>query len=176
VLRVTFYEMVYVGAIILFLASLVQSVVLPQAVPLAARPQLVVLLVVAVCLVEGLYDAVIWGFIGGLMLDLMSGPAYPLGSNALLFVLVALLASLGQADPFRDQVFVPLATVFVATLFYHVMTMLLGAVLSQGVPFLDNLLRVALPSAVLNTILMPVAYSSMLWLSERIGRRVRVEW
>ena len=66
--------MVYVGAIILFLASLVQSVVLPQAVPLAARPELLVLLVVAVCLVEGLHDAVIWAFIGGLMLDLMSGP------------------------------------------------------------------------------------------------------
>jgi hypothetical protein len=91
-------------------------------------------------------------------------------------VLVALLASLGQADPFRDQVFVPLATVFVCTVFYHVMTMLLAFALGQGVPFLDNLLRVALPSAILNTILMPVAYSAMLWLSERIGRRVRVEW
>ena len=89
---------------------------------------------------------------------------------------MALLASLGQADPFRDQVFVPLATVFIATLFYHIMIMLLAFVLGQEVPFLDNLLRVALPSAVLNTILMPVAYSSMLWLSERIGRRVRVEW
>jgi rod shape-determining protein MreD len=166
----------YVGAIILFVISLVQSVILPQAVPLAARPQVVVLLVVAVCLVEGLHDAVIWGFIGGLMLDLMSGPAFPIGSNALLLVLVALLASLGQADPFRDQVFVPLATVFVCTVFYHVMTMLLAFALGQGVPFLDNLLRVALPSAILNTILMPVAYSAMLWLSERIGRRVRVEW
>ncbi|MEO8285952.1 MAG: rod shape-determining protein MreD [Chloroflexota bacterium] len=168
--------MVYIGAILLFLASLVQSVVLPQAVPLAARPQLMVMLVVAVCLVEGLHDAIIWGFIGGLLLDLLSGPAFPLGSNALLLVLVALLASLGQADPFRDQVFVPLATVFFATVFYHTMTMVLAFVLGQEVPFLDNLLRVALPSAVLNTILMPVAYSALLWLSERIGRRVRVEW
>lgn len=168
--------MLYVGAVILFIVSLVQSVVLPQAVPLAARPQLIVMLVVAVCLVEGLHDAIIWGFIGGLLLDLMSGPTLPLGSNALILVLVALLASLGQADPFHDQVFVPLATVFICTIFYNVMLMLLAFALGQNVPFLDNLLRVALPSAVLNTILMPVAYSAMLWLSERIGRRVRVEW
>lgn len=168
--------MVYIGAILLFFAGLVQSVVLPQAVPLAARPHLVVLLVVAVCLVEGLYDAVIWGFVGGLLLDLMSGPAFPIGSNALLMVLVALVASLGQADPFRNQVFVPLATVFGATFFYQIMTMLLSFALGHNVPFLDNILRVALPSAILNTILMPVAYSAMLWLSERIGRRVRVEW
>jgi len=168
--------MVYIGAIILFIASLVQSVVLPQAVPLPARPELVVMLVVAVCLVEGLHDAIIWGFMGGLLLDLMSGPGFPIGSNALLLVLVALLASLGQTDPFRNQVLVPLATVFIATIFYQVMIMLLAFALGQQVPFLDNLLRVALPAAVLNTILMPVAYSALLWLSERIGRRVRVEW
>jgi len=168
--------MIYIGAVILFIASLVQSVILPQAVPLPARPEVVVMIVVAVCLVEGLHDAIIWGFIGGLLLDLMSGPALPMGTNALLLVLVALLASLGHADPFRSQVFVPLAIVFIATIFYHVMIMLLAFVLGQQVPFFDNLLRVALPSAVLNTILMPVAYMALLWLSERVGRRVRVEW
>jgi rod shape-determining protein MreD len=169
-------SMVYVGAVLLFLASLVQAVVLPEAVPVAARPQLIVLLVVAVCLAEGLYDAIIWAFIGGLMLDLMSVPAFPLGSNALLMVLVALLASLGQADPFRNLVVVPLATVFVATLFYFVTMMVFQFALGHVVPMFDNMLRVALPSAILNVILMPVAYSALLWLSERIGRRVRVEW
>jgi rod shape-determining protein MreD len=166
----------YIGAILLFIFGLVQTVVLPQVVPLAARPQLIVLLIVAVCLVESLHDAVIWGFMGGLMLDLMSGPSVPLGSSALLMVLVALIASLGQADPFRTLVVVPLATVFGATIFYNVMLMLLFFVLGRDVPFADNLLRVALPSAILNTILMPVAYSALLWLSERIGRRMRVEW
>jgi rod shape-determining protein MreD len=166
----------YIGALLLFIFGLVQTVVLPQVVPLAARPQLIVLLVVAVCLVESLHDAVIWGFIGGLMLDLMNGPSVPLGSSALLMVLVALIASFGQADPFRTLVVVPLATVFGATIFYNILLMLLLFALGRDVPFADNLLRVALPSAILNTILMPVAYSALLWLSERIGRRMRVEW
>ena len=77
--------MAYIGAILLFIASLVQSVVLPQTVPVAARPQFVVLLVIAVCLVESLYDGAIWGFMGGLMLDLMNLPLFPVGSNALIF-------------------------------------------------------------------------------------------
>lgn len=168
--------MVYLGAIILFIAGLIQSVVLPQVLPISARPHLVVLLVVAVCLAESLYDAVIWGFMGGLMLDLMGGAILPLGTNALLLVLIALLASLGQANPFHSLLFVPLITVFVATLFYHIMVMVLSAALGNQVAFVDNVLRVALPSAALNTVLMPAAYSSMLWLSEKIGRRVRVEW
>lgn len=168
--------MVYVGAVFLFLASLMQAVILPHAVPLSARPQLVVLLVVAVCLAEGLHQAIIWGFIGGLLLDLMSGPALPLGSNALIMVLVALLASLGQADPFRTSLVVPLVTALACTLFYHSVYMGLAFAMGNSVPFLDNLLRVAVPSAILNSILMPVAYSLLLWLSEKIGTRMRVEW
>src|SRR5919199_529086 len=104
--------MLYVGAIILFIASLVQSVVLPDAVPIAARPHFVVLLVVAVCLAESLHESIMWAFLGGLMLDLMSGPVFPIGTNALVLVLVALLASLGQADPFHNLLLVPLVTVF----------------------------------------------------------------
>ncbi len=168
--------MTYIGAILLFIASLVQSVVLPQTVPVSARPQLVVLLVIAVCLVENLYDAAIWGFVGGLMLDLMNGPILPLGSNALIMVLVALLASTGRANPFHNRLVLPLAISFLGTLFYIMMTMSLSFALGNRVAFLDNMLLVALPSAILNAILMPVAYSSILWLSLKVGRRVRVEW
>jgi rod shape-determining protein MreD len=168
--------MTYIGAILLFVASLVQSVVLPQTVPVAARPQLVVLLVIAVCLVESLYDAAIWGFVGGLMLDLMNGPLFPVGSNALILVLVALLASMGRANPFRNRLVLPLAVAFAGTLFYIMMTMALSFALGNKVAFVDNMLLVAVPSAILNAILMPVAYSGILWLSLRVGRHVRVEW
>jgi rod shape-determining protein MreD len=168
--------MTYIGAPILFIAALLQAVVWPQAVPISARPHLVVLLVVAVCLAESLYDAVIWGFMGGLMLDLMSGPALPLGSNALLLVLVALMASLGQANPFQSLLFIPLATGFLTTFTYHILHMGLSMALGNNLAFIDNIWRLALPSALLNAILVPVAYSAMLWLSERVGRRVKVEW
>jgi rod shape-determining protein MreD len=168
--------MTYIGAILLFIAGLVQTVVLPQAVPLAARPQLVVLLVIAVCLVESLYDAAIWAFIGGLTIDLMNSPAVPLGSNALVLVLVALLASMGRASPFRNRLVLPLAVAFGCTVFYIMMQVALNYALGNRVAFVENLVLVALPSAVLNTLLMPVAYSAILWLSLKAGRRVQMEW
>jgi rod shape-determining protein MreD len=168
--------MVYLGPLFLFIASVLQAVVLPQVVPISFMPNLVVLLVVAVCLVESLYDAVIWAFIGGLLLDLMTSPALPLGTNALILVLLALLSSLGQANPFHSRLFVPLVTVFAATIFYFLVRMGLAMALGLHQPILDNLIRVALPSAVLNAILMPAAYSLILWLSMKFGRRVTVEW
>jgi rod shape-determining protein MreD len=168
--------MTYIGAALLFIASLVQSVVLPATVPVSARPQVVVLLVIAVCLVESLYDAAIWGFVGGVTLDLMNAPLLPVGSSALILVLVALLASMGRVSPFRNRLVLPLAVAFSGTLFYFMMTMALSFAVGNRVAFLDNMLLVALPSAVLNAILMPVAYSALLSLSLRVGRRVRVEW
>lgn len=168
--------MPYIGALILFIAGLLQSVVLPQTVPLQARPQFVVLLVIAVCLVESLYDAAIWAFMGGIMLDLMTSPMYPIGSNALMLVLVALLASLARVNPFHNRLVLPLFAAFFGTLFYIMMSMALQFALGREVAFVDNFIWVALPSAVLNTILVPVAYSGILWLSLKIGRGVRVEW
>src|SRR3954452_20812663 len=125
--------MTYIGALLLFIASLLQTVVLPQAVPLQARPQFVVLLVIAVCLVESLYDAAIWAFVGGLMLDLMTSPMYPLGSNALMLVLVALLVSMARANPFHNRLVLPLAAAFVGTLFYIMMSMALSFALGREV-------------------------------------------
>jgi rod shape-determining protein MreD len=113
---------------------------------------------------------------GGLLLDLMSGPVLPLGSNSLLLVLVALLSSLGQANPFQSRVFVPLVTAFGATIFYNLLWMALATALGNTVAWVDNMWRMVIPSAALNAILVPVAYTAILWLSERVGRRVQVEW
>jgi rod shape-determining protein MreD len=168
--------MTYIGSLLLFIAGLLQSVVLPQVLPLQARPQFVVLLVIAVCLVESLYDAAIWGFIGGIMLDLMTAPMYPVGSNALILVLVALLVSMARANPFHNRLVLPLLAAFGGTLFYIMMSMALRFALGNEVAFVENIVWVAIPSAILNTILMPLAYSTLLWLSVHVGRRVRVEW
>ena len=86
------------------------------------------------------------------------------------------LASMGRVSPFHNRLVLPLAMAFGGTLFYIMMNMALRYALGYQVAFADNLLWVAIPSAILNTILMPVVYSSMLWLSLKVGRRVTVEW
>src|SRR4051812_9226048 len=109
--------MTYIGAIILFIAALVQSVVLPQAVPLQARPQFVVLFIIAICLVESLYDAAIWAFMGGFLFFFMSAPISPLGSSALILGLVPPPPSRGGVSPFHNRLILPLAMAFGCTLF-----------------------------------------------------------
>ena len=170
--------MTLLGLILLALATLIQAQVLPIVLPhLGAdlRPDLLVLLVVAVTLVEGVQEGIIWGFAGGLLLDLFS-PATRLGTNALALVLVALLASFGLAIPLKASAIMPLVMVFFGTLFYFVV--LMGIRTLTGVP-MDwgmSLVRLALPAAAINVLLMPFCYTLLGWFADRLRPRLPDEW
>jgi rod shape-determining protein MreD len=93
------------------------------------------------------------------LLDLMSG--VPFGVQTIALGAIGLLADLMETNFFRSNILLPLAAIFVATLLYHI---LIGAVLQTlGYPISWEpfLLNVVLPTAGLNIVLMPVAYSAL---------------
>lgn len=170
--------MMLLGLGLLLVATLIQAQVLPTVLPHLAidlRPDLLVLLIVAITLVEGVQEGIIWGFCGGLLLDLFS-PATRLGTNALCLVLVALLASLGLSIPIRLSAIMPLIMVFVGTLFYFVLLMSIRTLFGMGMDWGMSLVRLALPAAAINVVLMPVAYTLLSWFADRLRPRLPEEW
>ena len=171
--------MTVVGLALLIVATIVQAQVLPIMLPALIgadlRPHLILLLVVAVTLVEGMREGVIWGFAGGLLLDLVS-PITPLGTNALCLVLTALLASLGLSIPIKASLIMPPLMVAGCTLFYFVLLMLLRTLLGVHVDWAGTLTRLALPTAAVNAVLIPFAYTILGWLSDRLRPRLPEEW
>ncbi|HET7077741.1 MAG TPA: rod shape-determining protein MreD [Chloroflexia bacterium] len=167
-----------VGLSLVLLAGLVQATVLPILLPQVAhidvRPDLVILLVVAVTLADGLREAVIWAFCGGLLLDLLS--TLPLGSSALCLLLVVLLARLASSNPFRAHLIMPLGMVFVCTLFYYLLLLSLRTLLGQHFAWLSALGGVVLPTALFNVALMPLVYTFVLWLVDRFRPVLPEEW
>ena len=133
------------------------------------------LLVVAITLIVGVREGIIWGFWGGLLLDVFS-PLTPLGTNALCLVLVALLASLGLAIPLRASLVMPLVMVAIATVFYFVLLMIIRALFGVHMDWAMSLLRLALPAAAINTVLMPVCYTLLGWISDRFQPKLPEEW
>lgn len=166
------------GLVLMSLATLIQAQVLPIVLPslgVDLRPNLLVLLVVAVTLLEGVRDGVIWGFFGGLLFDLFS-PITPPGTNALCLVLIALLASLGLAIPLRASLIMPLIMVSIATLFYFVLLMTIRTLLRVPPDWLGSLIAVALPAAAINAVLMPFFYTLLGWLGDRFQPKLPDEW
>ncbi len=148
---------------------------------LVLKADLVLVLVIALTLVRGLREGLLWAFGGGLLLDflqpaVMLGGSGLLGVSSLLLIAVALAASLGQNNIFEANLIMPLATTAFATLLYRLL--LLAFV---NLSFLISnptaaLLRQVLPSVVINTLLAPLFYSLIGWLSRRLAPQLPSEW
>jgi len=127
------------------------------------------LVVLAWSIVRGVDEGVVWGFIGGLIIDLLSGG--PLGATALALVLAAFLAGQPWGKGLGSRVAQLLLLALMGVTVYHLVLLLVLAWTGHAVDWKFALLRVAGPSALLNTLLIPFVQQPLAWL----GRRVRQE-
>ncbi len=152
---------------LLAIVALVQTTILPMLIPGPVRPDLMLMLVVGWGVVHGSGQATLWGFGGGLMLDLVSGT--PFGLHALSLGAIGFLADALQTNFFRSNVFIPIATIFIATLMVYIGQAAALQALGATVPWPVYIFNIVLPTAILNTVLMPLMY----WILRRLDRVVR---
>jgi rod shape-determining protein MreD len=153
---------VLLGLPLLALAAVLQATVLSRMHLLGGTVDLVLLLSLSWTLVGEWQGGPAWGLMGGLCLDLLSGG--PLGANALGLVLVAYGASLSEGRFWRSHVLLPLATVLLGTIIYHLIYLSLLAVSGHTVDWGASLSGVTLPAVLLNTVLMLPVYHLVRWL------------
>jgi rod shape-determining protein MreD len=113
-------------------------------------------------------EGLVWGFIGGLIIDLRSGG--PLGATALALVIVTFLAGRQWGQGVGSLVMRLMILALVGGLVYHLVLLVVLAWTGHTVDWSFSLLRVALPSVVLNTVLAPFVWQPMIWLGRRLRR------
>ncbi len=163
----------YLVVPLLVVVALVQATFMPHLAVWGVFPDLPVLVVVSWGLLRGSGEGVIWGGIAGIAVDLFSGA--PFGAAGLALLAVGFLAGQGRAAAFRAHIVLPLAVMFLATIVYDLIFLLVVQISGGAVAWLGSLFRVILPSAALNTLLMPVVLTGMRWLHLRFGRE-EMEW
>jgi rod shape-determining protein MreD len=139
--------------------------VLTQLSLAGARLNLVVLAVVSWSLLRGAREGVVWGFVGGLALDFLSGAAF--GSCALTLTLVAYVASLGQFTIYRTSPVFPSAMALTTNIVHDCIFMVLLAVTGHAVAWRDTLVQITMPTALLGAMLMPLVYRGLAWLHRK---------
>jgi rod shape-determining protein MreD len=154
----------------LLIVAIVQVTLIPLISIAGYKLDLGLMIVVAQALVGSPGSAAQWGFIVGLFLDLASG--LPFGMHALTLTAIGLLMDLGQAAFFRGNVLAPPLAMLSATLVYNILILAILALLSWSINWGDYLFRIILPSAVLNTLAMPVVYLPLQWLQHRLRPRL----
>ena len=148
--------------------ALIQSVFLSRVNLWGARPDLMLLVVLAWAVVRNLDEGLAWGFIGGLIVDLFSGG--PLGASALALSAVALLAGQQWGQGLGPQVVRLLFVAFVGAVVYHLILLTALTWTGHTVSWGFSLLRVAVPSALLNVALAPFVQQPLAWLERRVRR------
>ncbi len=163
-------------AAMMFLSGLMQTSFPVTVSQLELRADFVLLLVVAITLVRGLREGLVWAFLGGVLLGVLAPHTLPLGSYSLLLIVVAVVASLSQNNLFESSLIMPLAIVAIASITFRILLLLAtqGAILrSDPGPVL---LRLALPALIIDVVLAPLIYALISWLDGRLGRRLPMEW
>jgi rod shape-determining protein MreD len=146
--------------------AIVQTVVGPRLTFLQVRPDLILLTVVAWTLFNGSRSGIVWGFVGGLWMDLLSGG--PMGGSSLALMAAALVAGIGHNRFFRSNPMVPVTAAFLGTLVYSFIYLGILTLVNHRLSLGETLFQIVLPATFYNSILMflltPLLHR---WLEQR---------
>lgn len=165
---------IYLAVLILGSAAFVQSTVAPALNVGGVKPSWVLLLVVAWSIVRGGVEGAVWGFVGGLALDVFSGG--PWGVSALALTVVGLLAGLAEVNLSRGNLLFPTVMTMSASLLYDWLCMVGLSLAGWQFPVLDILLITILPTAILNVLLSFAILPLMIGLNRLVGGGRQLRW
>lgn len=129
---------------------------------LGARPNLVLLVVLTWAVVRGADEGLMWAFVGGMILDLLSGG--PLGATALALAGAAYLAGQSLGEELGLPVVRLMILVALGALVYHLIILLILNWTGHTVSWGFSLARVGGPSVLLNALLAPAVLPPLNWL------------
>jgi len=137
------------------------------------QPHLVLVLAVVVTVALGLESGLVWGFIGGLVLDILA--QRPLGSTPFALVLcVGSASALGRLIPHLRAV-IPIPATFLLSLLYSMTLFLAFTALRATVPVADPAGAI-LPGAVYDAVLAALIGPLSISIHDRRAVEERVDW
>ena len=155
----------YFGIPILLIAAVLQSTWLEGMSLLGGRPDLVLLLVITWSIIRGVNEGVLWGFVGGICCDLLSGG--PFGLWTVVLSTVAFIT--GQPWVHRlgpTSIRLALMTAL-GTLTGHGLLLLLMALLGYPVAIGRAFSNTVSVAALLNFVLTPFSFGFLVWFHRR---------
>jgi rod shape-determining protein MreD len=159
----------YIVIPLLLLVAVAQTALVPYLSIWGIFADVPLLMVVSWSLLQGRREGLVWGFVAGMGIDMLSGA--PFGAATLSLSLVGFVTGLGEATVFRTHMALPLLVVFLSTLAYDLLFLAIVRLLGQPVLWLDSLIHTVLPSAVLNAALTPLVFVPLRLIHRRFVRR-----
>ena len=158
-----------IGVPLLAMVAIFQSSVLPHMSIGGIRPDLMIVFVISWSLLRGVEAGLMWAFIGGIFIDLLSNAPFGLATISLLCT-TFVISSVGSAA-FGSNIALSLVSVLAASLLNQVFLVAL-LILSENPPvWNDSLIRIITLSTLFNMCLLPLTLWSLGWLHHATKRQ-----
>jgi len=158
-MEITYY---YLFTLLLMLAGLVESALLPYLRIAGHQPDLILVMVASWSVLRGAREGILWALIGGIVLDLFSGA--PFGVFTAALVGASLIAGAGSASFFRSHALLPFIGVILATLVYYLISLVLLYLSGRAIDWPASISRVVGPALLANALLMLIVFPAIRWL------------
>lgn len=141
---------------------MLQATLLSRVSVLGGQPNLMLLVVLVWTVVRGIEEGLIWAFVGGLILDLLSGG--PLASIALAMLAAAYLAGQSVVEGVGSAAVRLVILTVLGAMAYHLILLFILDWSGHAIDWTFSLLRVAGPSVAVNAALVPFLLPPLTWL------------
>jgi len=158
---------IYTALLVLGAAALLQATILARIHFLGVAPNLMLVIVVSWSLLHGMTTGLVWAFVGGLALDLISG--MPLGTSSLALMIACLATGIGTNKVFSTNLLFPLLIVCLSTVLYGWSVLLTMQLRDVPVDWITSTVRVIGPELLLNVCLMAITYPILQRRTSRAG-------
>jgi rod shape-determining protein MreD len=143
---------IIIGIPLLALLAVLQSSIISDFSLLDGRPDLILIAVVAWGLKGRYRESMIWGLIGGLFLDMLSG--LPLGVTSINLILIAFLVSFSEGRFWESHILMPLGVMLLLSPLFYFLSIATLWMLGHDINLGIAMARVILPGTFLNLLLI----------------------
>jgi len=141
-------------------ALVLQVMIAPHIALFGISPNFLLLVVITLAFVEGTSEGATAGFVAGLLLDLLS--TGPIGAWALVMSVTGYISGSLKENLFAEGWLAPVTVGVVAALTADLAYLVVVSVLGVGPAFWSSVVRLVLPQAVYNAVLVILVYP---WLA-----------
>jgi rod shape-determining protein MreD len=143
---------IILGIPLLVVLAITQSTIINDLRLLEGRPDLILIAVVSWGIIGRHKESMVWGLVGGLALDLLSG--LPLGVTAINLILIAFLVSFSEGRFWESHILMPLGVMLLASPLFYILSILTLWTLGYDLEIGLAMSRVVLPGTFLNLLLI----------------------
>lgn len=154
---------------LLGLVALLQTTLVPALQAFNAVPNLVLIVVVGYTMEYGSQRGLMWAFIGGLWLDLLTGT--PLGVSAIALIIVVSVVGMVSSNLFRGHVVILALGGLLAGVLYGVIVVAILTLVGRPTVWPEAIVGVILPNAVYNAVVLPILYPGVRWIGGIVNGR-----